>query len=216
MITLITESYQPDSPTHDVTHLARVAALGKRISLEESADQLVVVCAAWLHDLHRDRKLAGSSFFSSPEDFDDLACEFMRKAEIPQEVHRSVLEAIHHTDRFSFSDRIPESASLEARCLRDADNLDAIGAIGVARAFCFGGSHDIPIWTPEEPLVPGMYNQDIRPSSTLHHFHEKLIRLEGEFETSTAKRMAHKRSAYLTDFAEKMIAEWNEDFQHDE
>ena len=212
LISLLKEDYQPDSPTHDLSHLARVAALGSRLADEEGADKLVVTSAAWLHDLHRDRKAMSMSFFASPEDFDERAREYLEKAEIPGALHEQILAAIHYTDRYSFSDRFPSSASPEARCVRDADNLDATGAIGVARAFCFGGSHDIPIWEPAEPLRNGLYDHSNRPSSTIHHFHEKLMRLEGEFETAAAARLAERRGAYLKEFAKKLVEEWHEDF----
>jgi uncharacterized protein len=212
LVSLIREGYQPDSPTHDLSHLSRVAALGSRLADEEGADKLIVTSAAWLHDLHRDRKAMTMSFFASPEDFDERARDFLSKAEIPDSSHESILNAIHYTDRYSFSDRFPTAASPEARCVRDADNLDATGAIGVARAFCFGGSHDIPIWEPAAPLRNGMYDHSNRPSSTIHHFHEKLMRLGGEFETSAATRLAERRGAYLEEFAEQLMKEWSEDF----
>ena len=211
LITAVREGYQPDSPTHDLSHLDRVASLAGRICREEGADERVVVCAAWLHDLHRDKSSFRNEFFVAPDYFDDRAREFLVRARVPGSLHDHVLGAIHYTDKYSFSDRFPRSATVEARCLRDADNLDAIGAIGVARAFSFGGSHDIPIWTRDVPFQQRAFDQSVRPSSTIHHFQEKLMRMRNEFETDTARRLAHARSDYLDDFAHRLMAEWTED-----
>jgi uncharacterized protein len=212
LIALVTESYQPDSPTHDVSHLARVASLGARICAAEGGDPRIVTAAAWLHDLHRDKKVAEYRFFSSPEDFDDRAVDYLTRAGVPKSVHEPILHAIHYTDRYSFSDRFPSSSSIEARCVRDADNLDAVGAIGIARSFTFGGSHDIALWVPETRSTNEEYDQTNRPRSTLHHFHEKLLRLRDEFETEVARRLAERRCGYLQDFVDQFMLEWEEDF----
>ncbi|MGH3400287.1 MAG: HD domain-containing protein, partial [Streptosporangiaceae bacterium] len=143
---LISTEYVPDSPTHDLTHLARVASLGEQMCRVEGGDSLIVVAAAWLHDLHRGARQSNADFFVPPERLDDRVLIYLAKAGIPDEIHDQVLEAIHYTDRFSFSDRSTYATTIEARIVRDADCLDAIGAIGIARAFSFGGAHGIALW----------------------------------------------------------------------
>jgi uncharacterized protein len=208
---LVRNEFVPDSPAHDCSHLARVASLGARICATEGGNKLVVLCAAWLHDLHRDSRAAHGRFFVAPEETDERATDFLRRAEIPETFHPEILEAIHYTDRFSFSDRNIQSSAIEARALRDADSLDAIGAVGIARAFSFGGAHGIPLWVEDAHPGTGIYIQSNRPASTIHHFHEKLLRLSGELETAAAKEIARQRSRYLSGFVTQFMQEWHDD-----
>jgi uncharacterized protein len=212
LIALVIEDYVPDSPTHDHSHLGRVANLARKICRAEGGNVLVVACAAWLHDLHRQ---AGGDFFVPPEDMDERAQALMVSAAIPEAFHAPILNAAHYTDRYSFSDRLPFEASIESRAVRDADILDAIGAIGIARAFTFGGAYNIPLWVDSpstEPVALDVYVQSRRPASTLHHFHEKLLRLPLELETPTAIELARRRSGYMTRFVEEFTQEWYNDF----
>lgn len=212
---LVRERYVPDSPTHDYSHLERVASITARICAVEGGSQLVALSAAWLHDLHREERPRDDRFFVSPEAMDERARRFLYDAGIPQAIHEEILKAVHYTDRFSFSDRPVHEGGIEARAVRDADNLDAIGAIGIARAFSFGGRFGIPLWESDASVNADLYAQSERPASTIHHFHEKLLRLPSELETTTAIQMASQRSAYMTRFVEQFMREWREDFQSD-
>jgi uncharacterized protein len=212
---LVLAQYIPDSPTHDHSHLERVAALTMRICTAEGGNQLVALSAAWLHDLHRESSSGDSQFFASPEASDERAERFLAEAGIPKSFHGEILDAIHYTDRYSFSDRPPHEARIEAQAVRDADNLDAIGAIGIARAFSFGGAHGIPLWEHGAEEEPETYVQSERPPSTIHHFHEKLLRLPAELETETAIKLAGRRSTYMEQFVDEFMYEWRDDFNWD-
>jgi uncharacterized protein len=211
IVNLIREEYVPDSPTHDLSHLARVASLASRICSDEGGDQIIAASAAWLHDLHREARVEGGDFFVSPERLDERAEHILNRADIPDYMHSQILEAIHYTDRFSFSDRSVYNTTIEAKAVRDADCLDAIGAIGIARAFSFGGAHNIPIWDEAAPCGGGLYIQSERPASTIHHFYDKLLRLAGELETATGVKLANDRNAYLHGFIAQFMDELHED-----
>jgi uncharacterized protein len=213
IVDLLQEGYVPDSPTHDMSHLARVASLASQICSDEGGDQLVAISAAWLHDLHREAQGQGGDFFVAPELLDERAVDILSRAGIPGDIHPQVLEAIHYTDRFSFSDRSLYSAPIEAKAVRDADCLDAIGAIGIARAFSFGGAHNIPIWSDAPLSAADCYIQSERPASTIHHFYDKLLRLAGEIETPTAAKLAASRHAYLREFLNHFMEELHEDMK---
>jgi uncharacterized protein len=208
---LVANEYVPDSPTHDLTHLARVASLGEQMCRTEGGDRLIVVSAAWLHDLHRDAGQSDTEFFVPPEQMDGKVRLYLAKAEVPDEIHDAILEAIHYTDRFSFSDRPIYATTIEARILRDADFLDAIGAIGIARAFSFGGSHGIALWEEASYQESSVYRQADRPASTIQHFYDKLLRLPGEMETATGRELARQRGAYMETFVRQFMEEWRED-----
>jgi uncharacterized protein len=211
IIALVREEYEPDSPTHDLSHLDRVASLSARICSDEGGNQLIVRSAAWLHDLHREAQPEGGRFFVSPEDMDGRAVSILARAGIPENIYPDILEAIHYTDRFTFSDRSLYDTTIEARAVRDADCLDAMGAIGVARAFAFGGAHDIPLWRDTPLRQDAAYIQSDRPSSTMEHFHDKLLRLVGELQTDTAIKLGTDRHAYLRGFVSQFMEELNED-----
>jgi uncharacterized protein len=95
--------------------------------------------------------------------------------------------------------------------VRDADCLDAIGAIGIARAFTFGGSRGIPMWKESAFKPDSTYRQSERPSSTIQHFYDKLLRLGADLETPSARKLGSERSEYLTDFVKHFMHEWSED-----
>ena len=93
--------------------------------------------------------------------------------------------------------------------MQDADNLEAMGAIGIARVFAYGGAHNIPIWVPEIPLPKGNWNDSSpKSASQIHHFYEKLLRLKDNINTKTGKEMAGKRHKILEDFLENFFKEW--------
>lgn len=208
---LVRNAYVPDSPTHDLSHLARVAALSSKLCAMEGGSQLIVLCAAWLHDLHREVRGMSDAFFVSPEEMDDRATRIMDKACIPQATYAQILDAIHYTDTFSFSDRSTYQTEVEAKIVRDADCLDAMGAIGIARAFSFGGSRGIPIWKESAFKHDSTYRQSERPSSTIQHFYDKLLRLGADLETRSARKLGNERSEYLSDFVKQFMHEWGED-----
>lgn len=215
LASLIREQYIPDSPTHDHWHLERVAGLAERICAAEGGDQSIAVTAAWLHDLHRENGPNGD-FFVPPESMDQRAEQLLLEAGVPTLLHAQILEAVHYTDHYSFSDRPIYRASIEAQAVRDADSLDAIGAIGIARAFSFGGRHSIPLWTGVAVDGCGTYVHAKRPESTIHHFYEKLLRLRAELETRTARRIAKRRIWIMEQFVDEFVREWHDDFAHEE
>jgi len=121
--------------------------------------------------------------------------------------------AVH--EEYSFEDDPLTAETLEAEVLQDADNLDAIGAVGVARAFQFGGAHGNLLWDPDRPLPDpdDPYRKDGHddhdgPASTYHHFHAKLLRLHENMNTETGRDIAAERHAFLEEFAERFEKEW--------
>jgi uncharacterized protein len=97
-----------------------------------------------------------------------------------------------------------QSQLFEYQAFADADQLDALGAIGIARAFAFGGAHHRPIWNPDpDPVTPGLYG-----ASSIHHFYEKLLRLHGDMYTDAARQLAAHRVAVMEEFLRTFYAEW--------
>ena len=101
------------------------------------------------------------------------------------------------------------SKNLKSKVLQDADNLDGIGAIGVARAFTFGGAHKMPIWEPDIPINRQVFDESVIDLTTIHHFYSKLLKLKDNMNTETAKNMALERHIFMESFLEQFFSEWN-------
>ena len=180
-----------DASGHDVWHTMRVHNLAVRLAREEGAREDVVALAALLHDVD-DAKL-------SPDTADDLgnARAFMRQHKVASDDAQAVLSAIREVSFSKNGSAAPSSS--ESACVRDADRLDAIGAIGVARAFAYGGSRGRALHDPT--------NADA--TTTIQHFYDKLLLLESMMATDAGRRAAHRRDAYLRGFLDEFLAEWD-------
>jgi uncharacterized protein len=198
-----------DASGHDMHHLWRVCRVGTRIAETEGADPRIVGVAALVHDLHRVR----GDGFTHPEETIPEVRDVYAAADVPEELVDPACHCVAVHEEYDFEDDPLAAKTLEAEVLQDADNLDAIGAIGVARAFQFSGAHGNLLWDPDRPLPDGPYQKDgfaddDRPASTLDHFHTKLLRLHENMNTETGRELAAERHAFLEEFVERFEAEW--------
>ena len=181
----------------------RVYRLAIQIAEQENADMLIVQLAALLHDVD-DVKL-------SPETHETKknAVGFMKNNGVDEKVIASVCKIIDEVS-FAGTDSVVPS-TLEGKCVQDADRLDAIGAIGIARTFAYGGSKGRRIHDPDIKPMTNMnkadYNQN-HNSTSINHFYEKLLLLKDMMNTETAKKMAMHRQTVMEDFLEEFMAEW--------
>jgi uncharacterized protein len=187
-------------PAHDWLHVERVAASARAISLAEGADVEITVAAALLHEL-----------FNHPKGHP----ESRRSGEICAEHAREALRMVHwpegRIEPVCYAIRVhpfslgvtPET--LEAKVLQDADRLDAIGAIGVARCFATCSDMKRPFYDPDDPLCERRAPDDKRWG--VDHFYKKLLGIEGRMHTATARAMANDRSAFMKLFLKQFGAE---------
>ena len=192
-----------DASGHDFDHTMRVFHIASRIAKEEGADILTVQLAALLHDVD-DHKL-------SPETSDGKlrAAEFLHSHGVGQERTAHIIKII---DTISFSANKGAPESIEGKCVQDADRLDAIGAIGIARAFAFGGSRGRKMYDPKRPPQLGMNGASYAANTdgcTVNHFYEKLLLLEGMMTTQTGRKLARHRHEFMESFLKEFFAEWN-------
>jgi uncharacterized protein len=194
--------YGDNDAVHDFDHVLRVLALAERIGQAEGADMEVMRAAALLHDVAREQ--------ADAEGLDHAAIGAERAWEIlagqPSEKIKAVAHAIA-AHRFR-TDSMPET--LEAQVLFDADKLDAIGAVGIARAFAYGGAHGQRLWAPVESVDVTRWQEEGDAPDThtpVHEFVVKLSQLKGRLFTSTGRAIAEERHAYMVDFFERMSAE---------
>jgi uncharacterized protein len=196
------EELGDDASGHDWRHAERVANLARRIAGAESADSFVCRLAAWLHDV-ADYKIAGDEITG------------LRRVRAWLETHVADTSVTEHvveiieTMSFGGGNR-PPMRTLEGHVVQDADRLDAIGAIGVARAFSFGGSRGRAMYDPEQAPHTYASKEDYRESrsSTINHFYEKLLLLKDRMHTPLARQLALERHRYLEAFLEEFMEEW--------
>jgi len=189
--------YEEAESGHDFDHVLRVLALAKRIARAEGGDLEVVQAAALLHDLGRaEERVTG-------RDHAQVAAERAREilAGHPPEKVEAVVHAIA-AHRFRTG---PEPTTPEARALFDADKLDAIGAIGVARAFAHAGSRGRRLWSPLR--IACAEGEGAKEYTPVHEFVVKLRHLREVLQTETGRAIAEERHAFMVAFFERLEAE---------
>ena len=179
-----------DGSGHDFEHTMRVFRMAVCIAQEEGADVLTVGLAALLHDVD-DRKLSPETCTNR-----DRAVGFLRNNGVGDDEIRTIVQII---SEISFSEGNGRPSTLEGMCVQDADRLDAIGAIGIGRAFAFGGSRGRIMHDPD----------GIDQASTIQHFYEKLLLLKDRMNTGSGQRIAAGRHAFLHTFLDEFYAEWD-------
>ncbi|WP_026477852.1 HD domain-containing protein [Alkaliphilus transvaalensis] len=188
---------------HDWWHIHRVYQLTKTIAEEEKADLYISSMAALLHDL-ADEKLNES---------EALGIEKVKNWLISQSVQEEDIDIIIEIiSTISFKGgNGPSLSRLEAKIVQDADRLDAIGAIGIARCFTYGGYigsvlHD-PSISPRKSMTKKEY-RDKSKSTTINHFYEKLLKLKDLMNTKTGKLMAEERHSFMECYLKQFYQEW--------
>jgi len=195
-----------DEPTgHDWWHAWRVRNLSLYLARREGADRYVVELAAWLHDV-ADWKFHGGDSQTGPKRVREWLTELGVDGETVDAVCRVVEEVSFKGNQVDDS-----VSSLEAAVVQDADRLDALGAVGVARAFAFGGWAGRPLHDPAQPPQSHSSFEQYRRSnsSTLNHFYEKLLLLKDRMKTATGRALAERRHRFLEQFLEEFLAEWS-------
>ena len=186
---------------HDFQHIKRVYKNAEVIGRREGADMKILLPAALLHDLVVYPK--GSAKTSkSADDSADMAEKLLKSFRYPQDKIDKISYCIR---THSYSKRLVP-ATLEAKILQDADRLDALGAIGIARTFSVGGSERRSFYNPDDPFWKSSRELDDR-EWTLDHFRTKLLKLKDSMHTKTAKEMAQERARFMELFIKQLQKE---------
>ena len=198
----VREFFEQDYSGHDYFHTLRVFKTATHIAQKEQADLEIVQLAALLHDVD-DRKL-------SPQTCQEKANarRFLAENQVNEETIERICQMIGEVSYAGKDSVVPES--LEGKCVQDADRLDAIGAIGIARAFAYGGSHNRYMHHPEIAPKLHMSKEEYHGSNstTINHFYEKLFLLADMMNTPTAKELAEARNRYMQAYIAEFMAEW--------
>lgn len=190
---------------HDWWHILRVWNNAKLIGQSEKADMLVVELAALLHDI------ADSKFHNGNEELGpQIARNFLQSIGVNESVIDHVEQIIRNISFKSSLGKVRFS-SAELNIVQDADRLDAIGAIGIARAFTYGGYKNREMYNPEIEPALNMSKEEYKNSTapTINHFYEKLLLLKEKMNTDAGRRIAEERHEYMLGYLEQFNNEWN-------
>lgn len=206
-IQFVKETLKNAEGGHDWFHIERVYKNSILIAQGENCNQLVVELAALLHDI------ADSKFYNGDETVGPaVAKAFLEKENAPSEIVEHVVKII---ENISFKGRNEKQPfhSIEFAIVQDADRLDAIGAIGIARAFHYGGYKNRKLYDPE--IKPNLHlsKEEYKNSTapTINHFYEKLLLLKDLMNTETGKRIAQERHLFMESYLNQFYSEWKGD-----
>lgn len=204
-ISFVKEKLQNAEGGHDWFHIERVYKNSLLIAQEEDCDIIVVQLGALLHDI------ADSKFHNGDETVGPkTARTFLESQNVSEEIIAHVINII---ENISFKGGNFEKTfnSKELEIVQDADRLDALGAIGIARCFNYGGFKNRALYNPEIPPKFNMSKEEYKNSEspTLNHFYEKLLLLKDKMNTATGKKIAGARHQYMEEFLSQFLSEWN-------
>ncbi len=191
---------------HDWFHTLRVFNNSMLIAEKEPVDLLIVQLGALLHDI------ADSKFYDGNETIGpNMARQFLFKHNLDSSVIEHVVNIIKHMSFKNSLDNGQTFNSMELQVVQDADRLDAIGAIGIARAFNYGGFKNRGLFDPSIKPNLKMTKAEYKSSTapTINHFYEKLLLLKDKMNTPTGKRIAQQRHKYMEQYLEQFYAEWD-------
>lgn len=205
-IAFVKETLQDAEGGHDWFHIQRVFKNSLLIAKDEpKANPLIVGLGALLHDI------ADSKFHNGDETVGPkLATTFLQSITVEQSVIDHVVHIIENIS-FKGGNTNQKFKSLELDIVQDADRLDAIGAIGIARTFNYGGFKNRTLYNPDIQPKLNMTKEEYKASTapTINHFYEKLLLLKDRMNTSSGKKIAEARHTYMENFLEQFYAEWN-------
>lgn len=201
--------FSKDSSGHDTGHLERTMNNALFIQKYEGGDKLVIGIAAYLHDIHRILQNEQGSY-CSPSQSLPIIKELLTKVNLPSDKIEKVLHSIEYHEIYNWHESNNKVTDIETLILQDADNLDAIGAIGIARAFSYGGSHGIKIYDPNFPLNHNddYSEEDDNDESTIHHFYHKLFKLGENMNTKIAKQISKNKTDFMKVYVDEFMDEW--------
>jgi len=203
--TFAKEKLAGEGTGHDWWHVFRVINIARKIHAVEGGDWNVIELTLLLHDVG-DRKV-----INKPDDDYSIAADFLENQKVPASKIEAIMSIIRTMSYSKSFDNTPKDSSIEFMIVQDADRLDAIGAIGIGRAFAFGGSRSRLLYDPSYEAKAFKSSDEYKQSnsSTVHHFYEKLLLIKNTLNTETAKKIANMRDIFMQEFLEEFYDEWN-------
>ena len=205
----VQDFFEQEATGHDWWHTHRVRKLALRIAREEKADPFIVEMAALLHDIG-DYKFSGGDEKQGQEKVTRYLKSLPLDSSLIQKIHNvitntSFMKTLSLDDNTAIGEKSPEF-----KAVSDADKLDALGAIGIARAFTYGGYYRRPIYDPGIPPNPHISQEEYKTTEnpSLNHFYEKLLKLKDMMYTTYGKRLAQGRHRFIEEYLKRFYQEW--------
>ena len=204
-VQFVKKKLQNDHSGHDWWHIYRVWKMSLYIGVREGADKYVVQLAALLHDI-ADWKMTEDNEKRGVAEIKT----WLESQKAPEKMIRHVCLIIEHIS-YKGANVPNRIRTIEGKVVQDADRLDAIGAIGIARAFAYGGNKGREMHNPEaKPAVHNSFEEyKLSQGTTINHFYEKLLLLKDRMNTETAKHLATERHQYLEEYVKRFLHEWS-------
>lgn len=187
----VKERIASNGPGHDWSHTNRVRNMALQIAKTEGGDPLIIELGALLEDVDDHKAHQGDSTIGA-----SVAREFLASQNVDQDIIDRVTHIVEFIS-FKRADAPNHISSLEGKIVQDADRLDAMGAMGIARTFSYGAKRDRPFYDPNGG------------ETSIQHFYDKLLQLKDLMNTKTAKKIAEGRHRFLEQYVEEFLAEWN-------
>lgn len=204
----VIELFKSDSSGHDISHLIRTMNTALYLQEKEGGDRIIIGISAFLHDIHRIMQNESGSYVSAKDSIPKVR-EILSNIDLDEDVVNKICYCILYHEEYNWNGNNVDD--INTLILQDADNLDAIGAIGIGRSFSYSGANNMPMYDDKIPLNENSdYSEDsgIDPS-TIHHFYHKLFKLADNMNTETAKNLANKRTKFMRNFVKEFLDEWN-------
>ena len=194
---LVIELFKKDSSGHDISHLERTMNTALYLQSMEGGDRIM-----------QNEIMT----FVSPKDSLDTIKELLSKIDLSNEQVEKICYCIEYHEQYNWNGNNVDD--INTLILQDADNLDAIGAIGIARTFSYGGAHNVVMYDSSAPLNEknDYAESNGNDESTIHHFYHKLFKLGDNMNTKTARELAEKRTNFMKSFVKEFLSEWNANY----
>jgi uncharacterized protein len=188
-----------DTTGHDWAHIDRVRQLSVAIGTDVKADLFIVEMTALLHDI-ADHKFYGGDYGKAAEN----SRTFLQQFEMDDTSVEIIVKGVSNVSYSKQAKGLVDYSSLELRVVQDADRLEAIGAIGIARVFAYGGSVSRPIFDPKAESIPSTGGDH----SAISHFYDKLFKISWQMNTEIGSRLANERHEFMVSFLKQFYNEW--------
>jgi len=201
----VEEKLAGDGSGHDWWHIYRVWNLAKNIADQEKANLRIVELSALLHDI-ADWKFHDGDDSKGPQ----MAEQFLTENQVEREIIDPVVDIVA-TISYKGAGVATPMKTLEGKVVQDADRLDAIGAMGIARTFAYGGNKNRLMYHPDEKPVMHQSFDDYKKNTghTINHFYEKLLLLKDRMNTDSARKMAEGRHQFMQSYLDQFYEEWD-------
>lgn len=204
LIEKIKPYYANDYSGHDLDHAIRTMAIGKYIARHEGGDVLVVAIACLVHDIFRKEESYSNLPHFAQQNLQKLK-KILYSLTLPSQKLNRILVCVANHENYGDKEN---DFDLETKIVQDADRIDAIGAIGIARAFMFGGIYRIPIGEPKDS--DKSFSPEKRNATIFAHFNDKLLKINDGLHTETGKKIAEERHSFLVQYLQQSNKELNQ------